>query len=578
MSPSIGPRFGESIENASQDARIFEDTEKSASSTHLPPQRSTWASITLIATCTLATILNAASSSAVSIALPAIGRDLDIPEYRLQWVISAYSLSSGCLLLFFGRLADLFGRKYTFLLGTIFLAAFALGCGLAQSEIAIDVLRAFQGMGAAACIPAGLGILAHSFPPSRTRSIAFAAFAAGAPVGSAIGSAIGGVLTQLTSPSWRSTFYFLTGLSALCFLMGVISIDKDDPSVGQDRRVDWLGAFLITAGLVMIVFILSDGSIAPDGWKTGYIIALLVVGVILVGLFLIWEHYLECLLADNAPRTWWTPPPLMRISLWARAKGKLAVVLFIAFLEYGSFLSFLFWLQLYYQDYAHLSPVLTMVRLIPMFVTGVLCNILVALVVGHVITRLSTIGHALTAVANLLIAVINPSAPYWAFGFPAAVVSVFGADFVFAAGTLFVAKVCLPHEQSVGGALFQTMTQASAAFGLAISTIVFNSTLIKQSRAFGVVVNQSGTNAPLPAQLVAYKNAMWTGFAFGILGTILAALFLRGVGVVGHRKPSDETEERTARDEGDYDDKSVTPRAQSSASNRKVDLGPKASG
>lgn len=68
-------------------------------------------------------------------------------------------------------------------------------------------------------------------------------------------------------------------------------------------------------------------------------------------------------------------------------------------------------------------------------------------------------GMALTGVSNLLFAVINPNAVYWAFGFPAAILSVFGADFVFAAGTLFVAKVCLPHEQSVGGALFQTMTQ-----------------------------------------------------------------------------------------------------------------------
>ena len=69
------------------------------------------------------------------------------------------------------------------------------------------------------------------------------------------------------------------------------------------------------------------------------------------------------------------------------------------------------------------------------------------------------IGTTLTSVASLLFAVINTHAPYWAFGFPAAIVAVFGADFVFASGTLFVAKVSLPHEQSVSGALFQTMTQ-----------------------------------------------------------------------------------------------------------------------
>ena len=134
------------------------------------------------------------------------------------------------------------------------------------------------------------------------------------------------------------------------------------------------------------------------------------------------------------------------------------------------------------------------------------------------------IGTLFTGVANLLFAVIDPAAPYWAFGFPAAIVSVFGADFVFATGTLFVAKVCLPHEQSVGGALFQTLTQVGTAFGVAISTIVFNTTIAKSSLQYGVVVNKSGTNAPRPAQLVAYKDAMWSGCGFAFAGKHLRSL------------------------------------------------------
>ena len=130
----------------------------------------------------------------------------------------------------------------------------------------------------------------------------------------------------------------------------------------------------------------------------------------------------------------------------------------------------------------------------------------------------------LTGAANLLFAVIVPSAPYWAFGFPAAIICVFGADFVFAAGTLFVAKVCLPHEQSVGGALFQTLTQLGTAFGLAISTVVYNATLKRRAAELGVALNEEGTNAPPPAQLTAYKDAMWTGFAFGVFGESLAGL------------------------------------------------------
>ncbi|EJF56000.1 efflux transporter [Dichomitus squalens LYAD-421 SS1] len=522
---------------------------------HLHTRRSMSKDIILIATVTLAMLLNTANLGAAAISLPTIGRDLNISEAKLQWIISAYSLSSGCLLLFLGRLADLFGRKIVFIGGCACMAIFGLGCGFAQNSITIYILRGLQGLGPAASVPAALGILAHTFPPSPIRSIAFATFSAGAPVGAAVGLAIGGVLTQLTAQSWRSTFWFLTGLSALCCLGGLISIEADVPYALPDKRIDWLGAFLITAGLVFVVFALSDGPIAPDGWKTGYIIALLIVGVFLIVLFVLWERLLERLHAQGGEvsQRWWTPPPLMPVSIWGRANGKLAAMLIVAFVSWCSFNSFTFWVQLYYQDYVGLSPILTMVRLLPMAITGVLCNVIIAVVVGRApLVFLVGVGTLLTGTANLLFAVIVPSAPYWAFGFPAAIIGVFGADFVFSTGTLFIARVCLPHEQSVGGALFQTLTQLGTAFGLAISTVVFNATQKNQAESLGVTLNQGGTNAPKSAQLTAYKDAMWSGFAFGLFGFLLTVLFLRGVGPVGHRKAdSDDESEKTALEPAD---------------------------
>lgn len=519
------------------------DSEKApAEAAPRPLQRSMLQAVGLIATCTTAMVLNTLNATAVSIALPTIGRDLNIPEYRLQWVVSAYSLSSGCLLLFAGRVADLYGRKMTFLFGVFVMGVFSLGCGFVQDEITLDVLRGIQGIGGAAVIPAALGMLAHAFPPSRIRSVAFATFGAGAPVGAAIGSAIGGVLTQLTEKTWRSVFYFMTGMAALIFVGGLLTFDKDVQSTEKDRRLDWLGAFLVTAGLVMIVFVLSDGNIAPDGWKTGYIIALLIVGVFLLAVYVLWEYYLERVLDDPAaPYSVWTPPPLLRMTLLKRANGKLAVTLAIAFLEYCGFMSFPFWVQLYYQDFIGLNPVLTMVRLLPMFVTGLLINVVVAFVVGIIpFVYLISLGAALTGVANVLFAVVNPAATYWQYGFPAAVLVVFGADFVFPTGTLFIAKVCLLHEQSVGGALFQTLTQLGGAFGLAITTIVYDATLKRQSAADGVVININGTNAPRGAQLAAYKDAFYTGAGFNFFAAVLAILFLRNAGIIGDRRKTGE--------------------------------------
>ncbi|KAG5720143.1 hypothetical protein E4T56_gene555, partial [Termitomyces sp. T112] len=110
-----------------------------------------------------------------------------------------------------------------------------------------------------------------------------------------------------------------------------------------------------------------------------------------------------------------------------------------------------------------------------MFVSGVLCNIFVASVVAYVpIVVLLTVGTLGTSLACLLFAIINPNATYWAYGFPSAVITVFGADFVFASGTLFIAKVAEPHEQSLAGALFQTMTQLGTSLGVTVTTVIFN--------------------------------------------------------------------------------------------------------
>ncbi|TFY77725.1 hypothetical protein EWM64_g6287 [Hericium alpestre] len=201
--------------------------------------------------------------------------------------------SKGCLLLVFGRVADLYGRKKTFIAGFLSMLAFSLGCGFAQNEITLDILRGCQGIGAAAIIPASLGILAHAFPPSRARSIAFATFSAGAPVGAAFGMTLGGVLTQLSHTTWRSNFYLAAGLCGLGTIAGLISIDADEPSTEDDKRIDWLGALLITAGLVLVIFVLSDGELAPQKWRTPYIIVLLILGVLLVVAFVFWQLYLE---------------------------------------------------------------------------------------------------------------------------------------------------------------------------------------------------------------------------------------------------------------------------------------------
>ncbi|TFK34264.1 major facilitator superfamily domain-containing protein [Crucibulum laeve] len=497
--------------------------------------RSTLRSIIIVTTVSFGMVVNTSNSTSVSIALPTIGRELNLDESELQWIISAYPLSSGCLLLVFGRLADLYGRKKTFLGGSFLLAMFTLGCGFANDVLTLDILRGIQGIGAAAMIPASLGILAHAFPPSPARSLAFATFAAGAPVGAVLGNIFGGIMTEYTAKTWRSSFYLQSGFTLICFILGAFSIDPDHPSSELDKRVDWLGAFLVTAGLVLIVFVLGQGEIAPKRWATGYIIALLVVGVLLIGLFILWQWYLEGINAfdNHAARSIWTPPPLLKLSICTRAEGRFAAMLGIAFLNWCSFLSWTFWVQLYYQNYMRYTAMQTVIRLLPMFFSGVLCNVFVGVMAARIpVVYLIGIGTISTSIAGVLFATIIPSASYWAFGFPAGFLSVVGADFVFASGTLFIAKAAYPHEQSVAGALFQTMTQLGTAVGVTVTTVVFNRVTMQKKEG--------------KDNLNSYKAAQWTSFAFAIIALVVGVYFFRGVGVVGHRKDKPEDPERTA--------------------------------
>jgi MFS family permease len=132
-------------------------------------------------------------------------------------------------------------------------------------------------------------------------------------------------------------------------------------------------------------------------------------------------------------------------------------------------------------------------------------------------TSAAAIGTLLTGIAILLFAIIDPDVTYWAYGFPSAMIIVLGADFVFASGTLFVAKITPHHEQSVAGAVFQAMTQIGTAIGISISTIVYNGVLAAQARRQGVALDNQADNAPKSAQLKAYHAAFWTAFAFAML-------------------------------------------------------------
>jgi len=198
-------------------------------------------------------------------------------------------------------------------------------------------------------------------------------------------------------------------------------------------------------------------------------------------------------------------------------------------------MSWMLWVQLYYQTYKNYTPLETMIRLIPTSIAGLAITLVVGLLVGWVpAIYLLSLGTIATSIACLLFAVIQVNAPYWAFGFPSTVLVVWGADFIFATGALFVSHVAHEDEQSVAGGIYQTCSQLGTAFGLAVTTIVYDRTSTQASF-------ENGTATAVPqAQLKGYRAAQWTAFAFAMCAFAISITCFRGVGVVGGKAKLEE--------------------------------------
>lgn len=496
------------------------------------PPVSTMRAFGIIACATAAMSLSGAGAMSLSIALPQIMADLSIPESQLQWISSAFALTNGCFLLLAGRLADVYGRKWCFVVGITWNAIWTLVGGFMHSTAGLVVTRALAGMGSAASVPSAIGILATTFHGTR-RSTALAAFSAGGPVGGGLGLIVGGLLTAYTDVGWRAALWCFAGTAAACAILGFLVIIPDR-HLDNDRRVDWIGAVLITCGLVLLQFSISYGPSASNGWKTGCelgmwhseacgiltadIIALIIVSVLLIAAFFAWEHHVET-------RT--TRPPLMSLGLWTRSKGKLAAMYLIGGISWMGFTTFFYNTTLFYQEVQHTGVIGAMLRFLPTCICGVLCNVLVAKIV-HLIPGqiLIAVGIMCTGIANVFFAISPADVYYWGLQFNAMWLAVLGADFLMAVGSIFVSTLALPSEQSVAGALFQTLVQLGGALGLAFVAVVQTSI---QRKALDRGVE------PVAALLQGLHGSFWFAAGTSFAAMLIAAVVLRKMGRYGKK-------------------------------------------
>ncbi|MGH3153260.1 MAG: MFS transporter, partial [Streptosporangiaceae bacterium] len=240
-----------------------------------------WKILVIVAIAQLMVVLD---STVVNIALPSAQRALGFPNSDRQWVVTAYALAFGSLLLLGGRLGDIFSRKRVFITGMVgFALSSALG-GAAQSFEMLVAARTLQGVFGAILAPSALGTLVSTFRDPRERGRAFGVFGSVAGGGGAVGLILGGVLTQYFS--WRWTLYVNLVFAAIAVAGALTYMKSNRPETRP--QMDWAGTVLASAGLFALVFGFSHAELA--GWTAALTIGSLAAGVVLLVAFAVAER------------------------------------------------------------------------------------------------------------------------------------------------------------------------------------------------------------------------------------------------------------------------------------------------
>ncbi|EGO59381.1 hypothetical protein NEUTE1DRAFT_60728 [Neurospora tetrasperma FGSC 2508] len=479
--------------------------------------------IALVATVAGASFLNTVSGQAVVIVLPTIGRHLDIPDSRLQWVVSAYNLAFGCFLLLWGRIADIYGKRKIFIWGSAWVAITTVINPFLPNEIAFDLFRGLQGLGAAANVPTAIGILGTTFPPGKAKNYAFSCYAAGAPLGAVFGNLVAGLIAEYAS--WKWVFGVIAILAAIITVAAIFVIPPPKHTLHQDGAsvkgsVDWIGAFLITAGLLVLLFALTEGNVV--GWRTPWVPVLIVVAVALVVVFVLWQQHLE----KTGKQA-----PIMKVSMFHSKRFSAAMLIMGLF--FSSFSGWLVFATYFYQDYQGQSVIQTTLRFLPTGVMGLIC----AFVVSQLLSRVPTymmlaFGNACVAITCILFAApIPPHTSYWAWSFIGMILSVIGADTAWPCLILFTSHSLPQADQALGGALVNACGQIGRAVGLAIATAIQTAVMAQQR---GVSVEDAGYMKEWEdASLAGIRAANWFHMALGLCSLAVVLIAFRGSGIIG---------------------------------------------
>jgi EmrB/QacA subfamily drug resistance transporter len=452
----------------------------------------------------------------VNIALPSAQADLGFSDDSRQWIITAYALSFGSLLLLGGRLGDLFGRKRVFVVGlTGFAAASALG-GFAESFEVLVAARALQGAFAALLAPAALSILTTTFTTPADRNRAFGVFGVIGASGAAVGLLLGGALTQYLD--WRWSMFVNVPLAVPAALAALRLLAADAPAAAGSR-IDVLGTITASLGLFAVVFGFANAE--THGWGAPLTVAGIAAGVALLALFVLVERRVANPLL-----------PLRVVADRNRSAGYLA----IATVGAGLFGVFLF-LTYYMQETLGYSPLVTGLAFMPMMAVimpgGAFAQ--TRLMPRFGARPLVTAGMLLSAAAMLMFTGVGADSSYVADILPGLLVMGLGLSLVFAPAMSTATLGVDRGDAGVASALVNTGQQIGGSIGTALL-----STLAAGAASDFAAGRGASAELMQQAAVHGYTTAFtWSAAIFAVGGLISWALLSSGTPEVDAEAPAE---------------------------------------
>ncbi|GII57678.1 MFS transporter [Planotetraspora thailandica] len=469
------------------------------------PDPRRWRALFFIALAQLMVVLDA---TIVNIALPSAQTDLHISDANRQWVITAYALAFGGLLLFGGRIADLWGRKRAFTIGLIgFAAASAIG-GAAVNETMLLGARALQGAFGALLAPAALSLLTVTFTEARERAKAFGIYGAIAGGGSAVGLILGGFLTQVLD--WRWTFFVNIPFAAIA-VAGAVFVIREPAGARNGSGLDIPGVVLATLGLVSLVYGFTRAE--SDGWTAGATIGLFAAAVVLLVAFILVESKVRS--------------PLLPLRVVTdRNRGGVYASLGLAIIAmFGLFLFLTYYLQVV-RGY---TPLQSGFAFLPMVVGMIIGSTQIgARLMTRVAPRvLMTPGFVVAAAGMLLLTQLKVDSSYAGLVLPAEILLGLGM------GTAFMPAMSLatfgvePRDAGVASAMVNTSQQVGGAIGTALlNTIAASAATAWQKAHLAEAATLGKAGFVNQVAVHGYATAIWWAVGILVVSALIAGVLV----------------------------------------------------